>query len=194
MRPRAIVFAGWRSARSRRPGADSSGSATAKAIRPHISSPLGAKRSVGSCIVKRPRKSCCAWCAMRTSSPARRTCAWRAAWRSTAWPTGACCGKGRSRTCGSSRPRATPAARSGPPVRVVDRDVWNEIKPLAKPLGIAGVLRVCGQRRDWRSDSRSGTATPLIRHHRRSSGEYRPRLYLKFSFKEKYTGIIHFYV
>ena len=38
--------------------------------------------------------------------------AWRAAWRSTASPTAACCAKELSAISGSSRPRATPAARS----------------------------------------------------------------------------------
>ena len=40
--------------------------------------------------------------------------AWPAAWRSTAWPTAGCCARARSRTSGSSRPPAMPAARSGP--------------------------------------------------------------------------------
>ena len=44
--------------------------------------------------------------------PARRTCAWPAASRSTAWRTASCCARGTSTTSGSSPRRAMPAARS----------------------------------------------------------------------------------
>ena len=56
--------------------------------------------------------------AVRTPRPARRTSAWPAAWRSTAWPTARCCATGRSSTSGSSPQPATPAgrwARRSPP-------------------------------------------------------------------------------
>ena len=43
------------------------------------------------------------------------TCAWPAAWRSTASATAASCAKGRSTTSGFSRPPAMPAARSASP-------------------------------------------------------------------------------
>ena len=43
-----------------------------------------------------------------------RICAWRAAWRSTAWPTARCCATAGSTRSGSSPPRAMPAARWAP--------------------------------------------------------------------------------
>ena len=50
--------------------------------------------------------------ALHARDRARASCAWPAAWRSTASPTGASCARRRSRSCSSSRRPATAAARS----------------------------------------------------------------------------------
>ena len=52
------------------------------------------------------------WRAHLHRRPGSRISVWRAASPSTALPTGGCCAKGRSNACGSSRRRATRAARS----------------------------------------------------------------------------------
>ena len=61
----------------------------------------------------------------------RRRC-WPAAWPSTAWPTAGCSAKGPSTTSGSSPPRATPAAPSGPRSRAGTR-CWATSGPSPGP-------------------------------------------------------------
>ena len=72
----------------------------------------------------------------RTRGPACATCAWPAAWRSTASPTAASCARDRSRTSGSSRRPATPAARSA------WRSLWHRY--LDQP-------RTSAEKRTWRT-------------------------------------------
>ena len=64
--------------------------------------------------------------------------AWPAAWRSTAWPTAGCCARDRSRTSGSSRRPATPAARSAPRCS-------SGISCWSKPRQPHGARRAAGQ-------------------------------------------------
>ena len=70
----------------------------------------------------RRRAACCSiaqnGCAKR---PAPRTSAWRAAWRSIAWPTGASHARPDSRISGFSRRPATTALRSAAPITVTWR-------------------------------------------------------------------------
>ncbi len=87
-----------------------------------------------------PRRSCCAWPATRPRSTGERPCrASPAASPSTAWPTAACCARGRSTSSGSSRRPATPAARSARALYG-----WHQVarpaarRPTARPTACAG--------------------------------------------------------
>ena len=68
-----------------------------------------------------PRRCCSSARTGCVKRPAPRTCAWRAAWRSIASPTGASCARPDSTISGSSRRPATTASRSAAPITAIWR-------------------------------------------------------------------------